>query len=281
THDNVGGYYGGLDVDLSAVANESSVMLRFRQYEPSDDWWIAVDNVVIDDVAGQGPADTVVFSESFDNGLGNMSASGLRSGVNTWNTSAPTTIYDENDPLTGDAVRCKRVNRIEHNGNGPDFACVMKSTTAADEWMMTPVLDFSQATEVVLSYEDECRPGNRGDTYEVYFLLDDGDGIAEANGEDTILETLFTYDGIGIKNSVQGRGSEDAYYALRHLLVDSAVGQAGGFFAFRLGSAGTADSDYFWAIDNVEVSVTLVPEPSTLALLLGGLLMGWIGWRRR
>lgn len=284
THDNCGGYYGRLDVDLSSVANESNVMLRFRQYEPSDDWFWIVDNVVVDDQAPVGPAEEVIFSESFDNGLGNMSASGLKTGIHTWNTDAPTTIYDENDPLTGDDVRCNRINCIEHNGNGPDFAVVVKeANTAADEWMMTALIDLSEAVEVVLSYEDEIRPGNVGDTFEVYAMQDtNGNGIADSG--DTILETLFTYDGVLKRSSQESSGAENAYFALRNLDASVLAGLDNAFLAF-VHQCDSTDSPgnhpYFWALDNISVTAKLVPEPSTLALLLGGMLMGFIAWRRR
>ncbi|GAI56577.1 unnamed protein product, partial [marine sediment metagenome] len=71
---NADGYFGRLDLDLSAVAADSAaVQVRFRHYEPTWDWLIAFDNVLVDDVAAPQGGPITIFSEDFSNGLGQMS----------------------------------------------------------------------------------------------------------------------------------------------------------------------------------------------------------------
>jgi len=83
------GFYGRLDVDLSSVAGRPAVHVRFRHFEPSDDWWIAIDNVVVDDVAPLAPAESKLYTEEFDFGLGTASAVSLLGNTcrETWHTS--------------------------------------------------------------------------------------------------------------------------------------------------------------------------------------------------
>ncbi|MCZ6792203.1 MAG: hypothetical protein O7J95_01165, partial [Planctomycetota bacterium] len=53
TPENSSGFFGRLHVDLSSVAaNQNEIMFRLRQFEPDWDWWVAVDNVVVDDQPG-------------------------------------------------------------------------------------------------------------------------------------------------------------------------------------------------------------------------------------
>ena len=66
--ENTDGFVGRLHVDLSEfAANEPSVIVRFRQFEPSWDWWVAIDNLLIDSVPPpQGGAEELMDLETFD-----------------------------------------------------------------------------------------------------------------------------------------------------------------------------------------------------------------------
>ena len=56
-----------LDLDLSPwAASAANVKVRFRHYEPRNDWYIRMDNVVIDDVPKLQHGNTAIFSEYFD-----------------------------------------------------------------------------------------------------------------------------------------------------------------------------------------------------------------------
>jgi hypothetical protein len=63
------GIHGRWHVQLpAAAANKASVKVRIRYLEPADAWWIALDNIVVDNnPPPQGSQ--VVLSETFDNGI--------------------------------------------------------------------------------------------------------------------------------------------------------------------------------------------------------------------
>ena len=254
-HTNCGSYYGVLDLDLASVANQASVKLRFRQYEPNDDWWFSVDDVVVDDNPGPQAGPNEIFSEKFSNaGAPTMGAMTLSGGA--WNNS-PGASYQPADLPLNDLI-----NRIGHPDMNPTFA-VTQGTT--DAWMMTPVLDCSDMTKVSLAFDDEMRCTTSGSLQEVLVMQDsDGDGVAEST--DTVLGTVFKY-----QTGAWQRGNEDAYYQSRIMEVAEAAGLDNVFFAWH-NTSGSAETKYFWAVDNIEV--TGVPEPSTIALLIGAALMG-------
>jgi hypothetical protein len=263
-HRNVGGYFGQLDVDLSAVANEAAVKLRFRHYEPSDDWQFMIDDVKVDDVAAPTAGPYTVFAENFSAaGAPTMGAMVLSGGA--WNNSPGALFKPEAKPDVDLINRIGHPAAVPTPGALPEFAVAVGSANA---WMMTPLLNLSNMTKVTLAYEDELKGGkNAGDgTQEVLLMQDNGNGVADAG--DTVLATVFKY-----QNGAWERGGEDSYYAERSFNVSAAAGLDNVFFAWH------NNGGYFWAIDNIEVSG--VPEPSTIALLIGAALMGLVAYRRR
>lgn len=79
------GLHGRVHFALPAEASgKDEVKVRIRFYEPADAWWIAIDNLVIDDVPPpQGSS--VILSEGFDSGIpGTWKKS--TSGLNNWGT---------------------------------------------------------------------------------------------------------------------------------------------------------------------------------------------------
>src|SRR6185295_10573549 len=63
------GIHGRWHVKLPAVANnKSNVKVRIRYIEPADAWWIAVDNILVDNKAPR-TGGQVVLSESFASGI--------------------------------------------------------------------------------------------------------------------------------------------------------------------------------------------------------------------
>ena len=62
---NVGGYYGVLHLDLSALAGQANVKLRFRHHEPTDGWWFAIDNLIVNNTPGVSTRATVALNENF------------------------------------------------------------------------------------------------------------------------------------------------------------------------------------------------------------------------
>jgi hypothetical protein len=261
---NADGYFGRLDVDISGVAsNEADVQVRFRHFEPNWDWWIAIDNVLIDNVAAPQGGPITVFSEDFSSGLGQMNAfSGQgNTGTETWHTT------DKGGRYVPGTVQEHGVNRLgPHPGEIPDFAIVDSDTNpdpAEDEYLMTPTLDLSSMTEVFLHYKSETIVYSDTEAQNVLVSLDGGSTF-----EDT---PIFDYLGGGLWD-----GGEEPFYADRIFDVsDVAAGESQVVFAFHYQGSG---NDWWWAVD--DIMVTAVPEPATVVLLALGSL-GLIRRRKR
>ena len=262
-HTNCDGFFGVLDLNLAAVANQANVQLRFRHYEPNDDWYVTIDDVVVDDNAGPQKGPYTVFSEDFadtsatGHPLPTMGAMGLSGGA--WNNS-PGAMY-----AVGQLPVNDKINRINWTADLNDqHFCAAVTVGAAEAWMMTPVLDCSDLTKVTLAYDDETTAD--GGLQEVLLMQDANGNGADAG--DVVLGSIFKYQTAALQ-----RGAEDPYYAERAFDVAAAAGLDNVFFAFH------SNGGDFWAVDNV--SVTGVPEPSTIALLIGAALMGLVAYRRR
>jgi hypothetical protein len=115
--DNAGGYFGRLDVDLGPVGDQDDVQVRFRHYEPQYAWWVAVDNVRVDDVPAISGGTETIFSEDFDSyTLGAMTADGLNSGtLDGWTTRDG----EKGNRYTPDELTRRGVCRGVTNGGGP------------------------------------------------------------------------------------------------------------------------------------------------------------------
>ena len=262
---NADGFYGRLDVNLGAVGGQDEVRVRIRHYEPSFDWWIAVDNVVVDDVAplSSGGA-TTVFSEDFSSRtLGGMLVDTITAGGElTWTTLDGTGSDERYIPGT---VAGHNVNRLMHPapkggaGNELEFAIIDsdRNGQTTDDYLMTPVLDLRGQAEVFLSFDSE---GAQGDGAMEVLLMQDVGGDGPDRG-DPVLSVIIDYKG-GLHDT-----NEDPLYAQRIFEVPGAAGLSNAFFAWRWGS----EDDWWWAVDNVQVTANPVPEPSTfaVALLLG------------
>ncbi|TKJ33687.1 MAG: hypothetical protein CEE38_20090 [Planctomycetes bacterium B3_Pla] len=243
---NADGYFGHLDVDISAVAaDQEDVKVRFRHYEPNWDWWIALDNIVVDSVAAPQGGPLTVFSEDFSNGLGQMKAfSGLgNTGTETWHTT------DKGGRYVPGTVQEQGVNRLgPHPNEHPEFAIIDSDADPdpnEDEWLMTPSLDLSGLAEVFLHYESETVMSSGVSNQEVLVSLDGGSTFETA--------PIFAYTGGGLFDN-----GEEPVYAERIFDVSGiAAGESQVVFAFRYTGDG---DDWWWAIDNVIVTGT-PPEP--------------------
>ncbi|MHC4356523.1 MAG: alpha/beta hydrolase-fold protein, partial [Planctomycetota bacterium] len=258
---NVDGYFGRLDVDISAVAaDQADVQVRFRHFEPTWDWWIAIDNVVVDNVAAPQGGDMTVFSEDFSNGLGQMNAvSGEgNTGTETWHTT------DKGVRYVPGTVGEKGVNRLgPHPNEHPEFAIIDSDADPdplEDEWLMTPSLDLSGMAEVFLHYESETVMSSGVVNQEVLVSLDGG----------TTFEAtpIFAYTGGGLFDN-----GEEPVYAVRIFDVSgTAAGQSQVVFAFRYTGGG---DNWWWAVDNVAVTGTPEPvDPGTDGLVVDQITSG-------
>ncbi|MCZ6795057.1 MAG: hypothetical protein O7J95_15750, partial [Planctomycetota bacterium] len=242
TPENSSGFFGRLHVDISGIAaNQDAVMFRLRQFEPDWDWWIAVDNVLVDDQPPpQGGAVTMLPREDFEGGIpGNWRVESFAAppneGVNTWNTQ---------DPCMRSIVRWnntqfpyldgRSLNRLEGSFAIIDSDC--DPDPAEDEWLITPALDLTEAEAVFLHYKDEIIPS--GAIQEVLLSLDGGQSYE--------VEPIFQYD----VNSLFD-GGEDSMFAERVFEIPAAAGQSNVAVAFHYQGGG---NEWWWAVDDVTVT---------------------------
>jgi hypothetical protein len=245
---NADGFFGQLHVDLSAAVDTPNLQFRLRHFEPNDDWWIAVDNVIVDDVAPKtdGP-ECLLGPETFDAGIpGDWEVLSLAVPPNadpkTWTTSDPCT----RDIAGAGGVFPHQDGRGAHRLDAP-FA-IMDSDCdpdpAEDEYLITPAIDCSNQLEVFLRFRSET-VSSFGAVQEVLLSLDGGATFEP--------EPLFSYQAGGLFDS-----GEDPFYAVRVFKVDAAAGEPNVAFAFRYASAG---DQWWWAVDDVKVSGTPIPPP--------------------
>jgi hypothetical protein len=237
---NADGFYGQLDVDLSSLAaNLGDVRIRVRHFEPTYDWWIAIDDFKVDDVAPLAPGQVVKFSEDFSAGLGQMVVGGIQTGDLTWNCNDPGHRYGPPGFLSE-----PNISRLEHPGTDPNFAIIDVDSggQTVDDYLMTPVLDLAGAHGVVLSYESEGSvPYGK---MRVLLMRDSDDNGPDV--DDDVVKVLFDY------TAALHDPDEEPFYADRVLSVPDADGQDDVFFAWHFES----DDDWWWAVDSIEVSET-------------------------
>ncbi|NOY43482.1 MAG: PEP-CTERM sorting domain-containing protein [Planctomycetes bacterium] len=94
---NAGGLHGELGLDLGNLGGATDVRVRFRQFESRDDEFIAIDNVVVSEVAPPGSASVTIFSEDF-NDLLTLGSAGFGLGqMGVYEFTDPTTFLFGND----------------------------------------------------------------------------------------------------------------------------------------------------------------------------------------
>lgn len=254
SNNNVGAYLGQLDLNLTPYSG-MLVKLRFRHFEPTDDWYFSVDDIQVDDVTPVVgyPLGAVAFSHSFDGGgLAPMTVTSNadNTGNQSWNTA------DTGGRYSPGNLQSRGVNRLEHpaprNGDttvnfaiiDPDAAEGLGATDM-DEWLITPVVDLTGLEDVHLHYSDEAIL--EFGPVQVLISLDGG----------STWSTVFQYtDGANDDEpGVQDAGwndEEGAFYQERVLAVPQADGENNVKFAWYYG--GHASDDHYWAIDNIMVT---------------------------
>ena len=242
--ENSDGYFGRIHLDITDIASgQAEVIIRWRHFEPHWDWWIAIDNVLIDDVAGpQGGEVFLLGLQDFAAGIPAdweiMSLAEVpNEGTETWHT----TDKGSRSVIENGGVFPYQdghgVHRLE-----PPFAILDSDADPdpiEDEYLMTPVIDCSEAEEVYLHYKDEIWATD-GAVQEVLFSIDGGASFEPV--------PLFSYNlGAGFDPG------EDPFYAERIISVPTASFESKVVFAWHYQSGG---NQYWWAIDDVHVTGT-------------------------
>jgi hypothetical protein len=252
TTDNTDGFFGRLSLDISSIAgNENDVHVRFRHYEQDFDWWIAVDNIVVND-EGAVTGSTVEFEEDFSDPTAHqmlITGPNASEEISTWNTldSNARWFQDEIGDTDDDLRRVSRINHGPGGGqSGLNFRFIMFDEFAPgaerDEYMSTPVLDLSAYQEVILEWDSEIHFGGF-DAAEVLVSLDGGNTYHPRK--------VFDYNSGALRES-----GEEPMFAERSLVVPEAAGESQVVFAWR---AATDGGEGFWAVDNIRVSGNATP----------------------
>jgi hypothetical protein len=242
---NADGFFGRLEVNLSALAaNEPAVRVRVRHFEPTDDWWIALDNVRID-CSPPPEGDVPIFSENFAAGLGAMSILSLagNAGTETWHTT------DVGNRYVAGTVQGRGVNRINHPNVNKEFAIIDSAALPGSgpeaDYLATPVLDLSDYCDVYLHFKSEALVHSNA-TMGVVYSLDGGASVAGV---------IFKYNdttGASGPNALFD-SDEEPFYAERTFSVPATAGQATVVFAF-LYQTPAGDLRSWWALDDIRVT---------------------------
>jgi hypothetical protein len=232
---NSDGYFGQLDVDLSDLAGQPEVRLRVRHFEPGWDWWIAIDDVLVDDVAPPQGGNVTLLSEGFDDGIPadwSLLGPNADSGDSTWTTNDPCGRAHGDDGFPHQDGH--GASRLDGSFAIMDADCD-PDPAEQDEILATPALDCSAAQGVYLQFSDET-VWTSAATQEVLVSYDDG----------ATWEVIFSY-----QRGALADAGEDPFFARRSFSVPGAVGQASVSFGFRY----SGSNAWWWGIDDVSVTI--------------------------
>ncbi|MCZ6792373.1 MAG: hypothetical protein O7J95_02020, partial [Planctomycetota bacterium] len=239
---NTDGFYGRLHLDISeAAADRGNVRFRVRHFEPNDDWWIAVDNVRVDDRPHEGGRQ-VLLEEGFDGGIpAEWVLESRVDGFAPWSAkdACQTSHFLASGGLFPDGADGRLLHYFADSFVIADGSCAQGPM---DELLLTPVLDLREATRAFLHFRSASRVGAQSPS-EVLVSLDGG-GTFEA-------EPLFSYHGGGLMHRTGG--NSEIVHEEHTIEVPQAVGQKAVVFAFHQSNPGPENS--WWAIDDVAVTV--------------------------
>ena len=236
---NADGYFGRVHLDLSGVAaNQADVKVRFRQFEPEDDWWFAIDNLLVNDRPAEG-AEDAIFEQTFATGIAPMAVTGQNGGENTWGTHNPLFIYLPN------VVGERAINRLNHPTAAIQFAFIADTSQsvggARNEFLRTPVLDFSAHQRVFVEFDDETLLHGEAIAQELLVSLD--------GGATFLPDKVIDYKAGGLFDS-----SEEPFHQQHFFQVPAAAFQSNVVFAWHYahGAANTGES--WWGVDNIRIT---------------------------
>lgn len=253
TIENADSIFQWLEVDLSPyAAGEANVRVRFRHFEPNWDWWIAIDDVLIDDVrTAEGGVDVLLAPEEFNNGIpSNWQIDGLNaaSPLDTWNTEDPCArSVTANNGGTLPYLNGKAVHRLG------DFFAIIDSDCdpdpPEDERLITPVVDCTNHENVYLNFDTEVMPYNQ-QTVSILLSLD--------GGSSWVMPPVFE-----APTTTAPVPDNDPIYAEFFFEEPRAAGQSEVAFIFKYSSPG---NQWWWALDNVSITAgdyaTPAPPPT-------------------
>ena len=243
---NADGFFGRMSIDLSSAAGETDATFRLRHLEPSKDYWIAIDDIVVDDVPpSTGGSRVLLPRETFESGVpANWTVRGVAGEDASWTTNDPCERSIEFNGGRLPVHEGRGVHRLE-----PPFAIVDSSCAPEaklDQWLVTPNVDASAFRHVFLHFRSEHLVG-----------AEEGEVLVSLDGGVTFLEEpVFDYE-----SGALAEPGQDPFFAERVIEVPRAAGQFEVAFAFHF--RGT--DAWWWAVDDVAVTAEVgVPGAGVL-----------------
>ncbi len=234
TPDNADAVYGVVDIDISSVAaNKSQVKVRFINRGNSDDWFILIDDVIVDNIEfGIAGSTELMATETFSSApVGGLPTGwSMTSGCNEnpWQVGDLERYY-----TTAGMIMGRTINRLDEyfalfdSDKDPD-------SCADAEFLMTPAVNTTGYSLVYLIFDSELVTNtNASERVEV----------STDNGANWLAQPVWNY------NSRSTNGEDITF---THHVVP--VYGIGGFtqVRFRFAYTGPGNS-WFWAIDNVRI----------------------------
>jgi hypothetical protein len=287
------GLHGRVHWKLPAEANNKpDVRVRVRYFEPADAWWIALDNLVIDNNPAPMGTD-VVLTEDFKNGI-----------PTAWKNTPTMTQKWGTEPLKDANGWLKQSSQL----GGPLNVDLLKALAeyrplydVSDEAMKRMSnADFDAFPDLVEFFHPNAMIDGRflmmlagGD----YALWQEGTSIEEAANLDTpsldmsgatgvflefdsewlhgdassMYEVYVSADGganfsriLTYQEALSDR-TEASYFMHHYLDVPAAAGAANVIFRFHTQGGDPDSYEGFWAIDNVRVTANKGGTPATLS----------------
>ncbi len=230
---NSDGTHGVLDLDLSQfLAGAPQARVRFVHRGMTNDWWVLLDDLLVDDQPYTGGSTTLLATEGFDAGIPAGWSVGSNNQDHPWNAADPSRHISVIGDHGGIVATGRGVNRLDAHYALLD-SDANPDTARDDEWLDTPVVDCSSAESVWLHFDSELIPLG---TQRVRVSLDGGATFEPV--------PVWTYDGVGYKY-------QDPLFTRHVIPVPEAAGHAAVVFRFQFEGDG---NEWWWAIDNVRVT---------------------------
>ena len=248
--ENADGAYGRLHIDLSEFgADQESVRFRLRHFEPTWDWWIAVDNVLVDGNAPGGDIEVLPLVDFSDEAVPDdwdVYTGDDADGLRPWNVDDICTVSLLNSGIGGfpDMADGRQLHHFDEFFAMVDPVC---TGDIMDEYMALPPMDCSSYEEVFLHVRSAIMAS--ADTLaEILLSLDGGETWEE--------EPIFTYSGGALSDP-----EEDPYYNEFVFDVPRAAGQADVVMAFHYSTRTLPGIQAWWAVDDIAVTATGGDDP--------------------
>ena len=242
------GIAGTVDYYLTPLgaAGSSQVKIRFVQRGCDDDWWICIDDIVVDDYAPPVGDQVLLATEDFAAGIPGTWSVSTHCGDNPWQPYqlGVTRAHISESGVAGNRIinRLDTTHVIIDSDKDPD-------NCSDREYLDTPVIDCSAVGMVVLDFDSELTLYD--DAYEGVAVSVDGGTtfLLSAPDPDSYghpqYDPVWTYD-------YAGDYSEDPRYCHHYVPVPEAAGQSSVVLRFYYMSDN--GNEWYWAIDKVRVT---------------------------